>query len=39
MIKINLLSEGKRPAAVRKKAAGKLDGKDVGQWHAAGRHR
>ncbi|MEO6194738.1 MAG: PilN domain-containing protein [Thermoanaerobaculia bacterium] len=33
MIKINLLSEGKRPAAVRKsKAAGKLDGKDVGQY-------
>ena len=33
MIKINLLSEGKRPAAVRKKSAGpKLDGRDVGQW-------
>jgi type IV pilus assembly protein PilN len=33
MIKINLLSEGKRPAAVRKKSAGaKLDGQDVGQW-------
>jgi type IV pilus assembly protein PilN len=33
MIKINLLSEGKRPAAVRKsKTAGKLDGKDVGQY-------
>jgi type IV pilus assembly protein PilN len=33
MIKINLLSEGKRPAAVRKsKAAGKLDGQDVGQY-------
>jgi len=33
MIKINLLSEGKRPAAVRKKSAGgKLEGADVGQW-------
>ncbi|MFL6237275.1 MAG: PilN domain-containing protein [Thermoanaerobaculia bacterium] len=33
MIKINLLSEGKRPAAVRKKSAGaKLEGSDVGQW-------
>jgi Tfp pilus assembly protein PilN len=33
MIKINLLSEGKRPAAVRKsRTAGKLDGKDVGQY-------
>ena len=33
MIKINLLSEGKRPAAVRKKSAGaKLEGQDVGQW-------
>ena len=31
MIKINLLSEGKRPAAVRKKSA-KLEGQDVGQW-------
>ncbi len=35
MIKINLLSEGKRPAAVRKTkmpAALKLEGQDVGQW-------
>jgi type IV pilus assembly protein PilN len=32
MIKINLLSEGKRPAAVRKKSATKLEGQDVGQW-------
>ena len=33
MIKINLLSEGKRPAAVRKKAGGsKLDGQDIGKW-------
>ena len=35
MIKINLLSEGKRPAAVRKAkmpAALKLEGQDVGQW-------
>jgi len=32
MIKINLLSEGKRPAAVRKKSAAKLEGRDVGQW-------
>lgn len=33
MIKINLLSEGKRPTAVRKKTAAlKLEGKDVGQW-------
>ncbi len=33
MIKINLLSEGKRPAAVRKKSGGvKLEGQDVGQW-------
>ena len=35
MIKINLLSEGKRPAAVRKArvpAALKLEGRDVGQW-------
>jgi type IV pilus assembly protein PilN len=33
MIRINLLSEGKRPAAVRKsKAASKLGGQDVGQY-------
>jgi type IV pilus assembly protein PilN len=34
MIKINLLSEGKRPTAVRKtrKAAISLEGKEVGQW-------
>jgi type IV pilus assembly protein PilN len=34
MIKINLLSEGKRPAAVRKTKASavKLDGQDVGLW-------
>ena len=35
MIKINLLSEGKRPAAVRKTrvpAALKLEGQDIGQW-------
>lgn len=35
MIKINLLSEGKRPAAVRKArvpAALKMEGRDVGQW-------
>jgi type IV pilus assembly protein PilN len=32
MIKINLLSEGKRPAAVRKKGGGKLEGRDLGQW-------
>lgn len=35
MIKINLLSEGKRPAAVRKvkvPAALQLKGQDVGQW-------
>lgn len=32
MIKINLLSEGKRPAAVRKKAAAKVGGQDVGQY-------
>ena len=33
MIKINLLSEGKRPAAVRKsKTASKLGGQDVGQY-------
>jgi len=31
MIKINLLSEGKRPAAVRKKGV-KLEGQEVGQW-------
>jgi type IV pilus assembly protein PilN len=36
MIKINLLSEGKRPAAVRKKTAGlKLEGQDVGQYMLA----
>ncbi|HEY3571244.1 MAG TPA: PilN domain-containing protein [Thermoanaerobaculia bacterium] len=33
MIKINLLSEGKRPTAVRKKSAGaKLEGQDIGQY-------
>ncbi|HEY9421342.1 MAG TPA: PilN domain-containing protein [Thermoanaerobaculia bacterium] len=33
MIKINLLSEGKRPAAVRKKSAGlKTGDKDIGQY-------
>jgi Tfp pilus assembly protein PilN len=35
MIKINLLQEGKRPAAVRKvkvAAALRLEGQDVGQW-------
>lgn len=35
MVKINLLSEGKRPAAVRKArvpAGLKLEGKEVGQW-------
>lgn len=35
MVKINLLSEGKRPAAVRKAkvpAALKLEGQQVGQW-------
>jgi type IV pilus assembly protein PilN len=35
MVKINLLSEGKRPAAVRKAkvpAALKLEGQEVGQW-------
>lgn len=34
MIKINLLSEGKRPAAVRKtrSAALALENKDIGQW-------
>jgi type IV pilus assembly protein PilN len=32
MIKINLLSEGKRPAAVRKKGGSKLEGRDLGQW-------
>jgi type IV pilus assembly protein PilN len=37
MIKINLLSEGKRPAAVRKSrpSGGKLQGQDVGQWMLA----
>ncbi|HEY0514396.1 MAG TPA: PilN domain-containing protein [Thermoanaerobaculia bacterium] len=38
MIKINLLSEGKRPAAVRKAKGGaalKLEGQDVGQWMVA----
>lgn len=36
MIKINLLSEGKRPAAVRKKTAGmKLEGQDIGQYMLA----
>jgi type IV pilus assembly protein PilN len=38
MIKINLLSEGKRPAAVRKArvpAGLKLEGKDVGPWMIA----
>lgn len=32
MIKINLLSEGKRPAAVRKAKASPLEGKDIGQY-------
>jgi type IV pilus assembly protein PilN len=34
MIKINLLSEGKRPTAVRKtrRAALSLEGKEIGQW-------
>lgn len=35
MVKINLLSEGKRPAAVRKAkvpAALKMEGQEVGQW-------
>jgi type IV pilus assembly protein PilN len=33
MIKINLLSEGKRPAAVRKKSGGaNVPGRDLGQW-------
>jgi type IV pilus assembly protein PilN len=32
MIKINLLSEGKRPAAVRKARTAGLQGSDVGQW-------
>src|SRR5688500_11847050 len=33
MIKINLLSEGKRPAAVRKaKSSALLEGKDIGQY-------
>jgi type IV pilus assembly protein PilN len=36
MIKINLLSEGKRPAAVRKKSAAKLEGQDFGQWMLLG---
>ena len=37
MIKINLLAEGKRPAAVRKvKATALLEGKDIGQWLLAG---
>jgi type IV pilus assembly protein PilN len=37
MIKINLLSEGKRPAAVRKaKPSGlKIEGQDIGQWMLA----
>jgi Tfp pilus assembly protein PilN len=38
MIKINLLSEGKRPAAVRKvkvPAALRLEGQDIGQWMLA----
>lgn len=37
MIKINLLSEGKRPTAVRKaKPSGlKLEGQDIGQWMLA----
>jgi type IV pilus assembly protein PilN len=32
MIKINLLSEGKRPAAVRKARTVGLQGADIGQW-------
>jgi hypothetical protein len=33
MIKINLLSEGRRPTAVRKsKSAELLKGQDIGQW-------
>lgn len=32
MIKINLLSEGKRPTAVRKKRAVSLEGQDIGMW-------
>jgi Tfp pilus assembly protein PilN len=32
MIKINLLSEGKRPAAVRKSRTAGLQGADIGQW-------
>jgi type IV pilus assembly protein PilN len=32
MIKINLLSEGKRPAAVRKARTAGLQGADIGQW-------
>jgi type IV pilus assembly protein PilN len=37
MIKINLLSEGKRPAAVRKSKPSKLkiEGADIGQWMLA----
>jgi type IV pilus assembly protein PilN len=38
MIKINLLSEGKRPAAVRKvkvPAALRMEGQDLGQWMLA----
>lgn len=37
MIKINLLSEGKRPAAVRKSKPSrlKIEGADVGQWMLA----
>jgi Tfp pilus assembly protein PilN len=38
MIKINLLSEGKRPAAVRKvkvPAALRMEGRDIGQWMLA----
>src|SRR3954471_23253576 len=32
MITITLLSECKRPAAVRKKTGAKLEGQDIGQW-------
>ena len=32
MIKINLLSEGRRPTAVRKARAVSLEGQDIGQW-------
>ncbi len=32
MIKINLLSEGKRSTAVRKSRAVSLEGQDIGQW-------